>query len=108
MTDSNNSYTYPAKHFVSHEKVDHSIYEYVRGDITTNTVESYFALLKRGVHGTFHHVSRKYLTQYLGEFDFRYNHRAVTDGERTEAAIGRTRGKRLTLHEPLATQGVGH
>lgn len=103
VTDSNNAYTYPGKEFASHEKVDHSAEEYVRGDVYTNTVESYFALLKRGVHGTFHHISKQHLDKYLAEFDYRYNHRKLDDGPRTDIAIGRTRGKRLTLREPVAS-----
>jgi len=103
MTDSNNAYTYPGKEFASHEKVDHSSEEYVRGDVTTNAVEGYFALLKRGVHGTFHHISKQHLDKYLGEFDFRFNHRKMDDGLRTDIAIGRTRGKRLMMREQLAS-----
>lgn len=102
VTDSNNAYTYPGREFSSHEKVEHGREEYVRGDVYTNTVESYFSLLKRGVHGTFHHISRQHLDKYLAEFDFRYNHRRMDDGPRTEIAIGRTRGKRLMLREPVA------
>ena len=70
-----------------HETVDHSAKEYVRGEVHTNTVEGYFSLLKRGVIGTFHQVSKKHLPLYLAEFDHRYNHRKTTDGERTVAAL---------------------
>jgi len=101
MTDSASVFTWPLKEFTSHEKVDHSAHEYARGDVTTNHVEGYFGLLKRGVHGTFHHVSRKYLSFYLAEFDFRWNFRKVSDGERMNAAILRLRGKRLMLREPV-------
>jgi len=101
MTDSASVFTWPGTEFASHEKVDHSAGEYVRGDVTTNHVEAYFGLLKRGVHGTFHHVSRKYLQFYLGEFDFRWNHRKMCDGDRTMAALRRVNGKRLMLHEPV-------
>lgn len=55
--------------------------------MTTNTVEGFFSLLKRGVHGTYHHWSKKYIGMYLSEFDFRYNSRENTDGERTILAI---------------------
>jgi transposase-like protein len=106
MTDSATVFTWPGKEFASHEKVDHSADEYVRGDVTTNGVEGYFALLKRGVHGTFHHVSRKYLNFYLGEFDFRFNHRKVNDGPRTDAAIRMTSGKRLMLREPVGKKEI--
>ena len=83
-----------------HEGVKHSQKEYVRGDVHTNTVEGYFSLLKRGVIGTFHQVSRKHLPLYVAEFDHRYNHRKTTDGERTVAALRLAEGKRLTL-KPL-------
>ena len=85
----------------THKAVKHSAYEYARreGDFTvhTNTVEGSFSLLKRGIIGTFHQISKKYLPLYLAEFDHRYNHRATTDGERTVAALRLAEGKRLTL-----------
>lgn len=88
----------------THKAVKHSAKEYARkeGDFTvhTNTVESKFSLLKRGLVGTFHNVSRKHLPLYLAEFDHRYNHRKTTDGERTVAALKLAEGKRLTL-KPL-------
>lgn len=83
--------------------VNHSIGEYVRGDVHTNTIESYFAILKRGVTGTFHHVSEKHLKRYLAEFDFRYNRRTslgFDDAERTMLAIQGVEGKRLTYRNP--------
>jgi hypothetical protein len=55
--------------------VDHGIGEYVRGNAHTNTIEGYFSILKRGIVGTYHHVSGEYLKRYLAEFDFRYNNR---------------------------------
>ena len=62
--------------------------EYVRYEngmvISTNTVEGYFATLKRGIDGVYHHVSKTHLNRYLSEFDFRYNHRDVSDTERAE------------------------
>ena len=82
-----------------HEAVNHSIGEYVRGAAHTNTVESYFAILKRGIMGTYHHVSQQHLKRYLCEFDFRYNERialGVDDAERTRRAIKGGDGKRLT------------
>jgi hypothetical protein len=100
--DSLNLYGFVSKPFKSHETVDHSIEEYVRGDVYTNTVESVFSLLKRGVYGTFHSVSKKHLYRYLAEFDFRYNHRRVDDGARTVAAIRKAQGKRLRFKEPVA------
>ena len=75
--------------------MNHSAKEYVRGDVTTNTVESFFSLLKRGVIGTFHHVSKKHLHCYVAEFEFRYNTRKADDGSRMAAAIKAAEGKRL-------------
>ena len=86
-----------------HGVVKHSAKEYARGDVHTNTVEGFFSLLKRGVIGTFHQVSKKHLPLYLAEFDHRYNHRKTTDGERTIEGIKLAEGKRLTL-KPLKGQ----
>jgi transposase-like protein len=95
ITDDYRGYRKAAKGFRSHESVNHSAGEYVRGDAFTNTVESSFSLLKRGVIGTFHSVSRKHLPLYVGEFDHRWNHRKVTDGERTVTGLRKAAGKRL-------------
>jgi transposase-like protein len=84
-----------------HKHVNHGSGEYVNGDISTNTAESYFALLKRGVHGTFHHVSKAHLFRYCDEFSFRWNHREVNDGTRAEAAIRGIEGKRLTYKKAI-------
>ena len=65
------------------------------GEITTNTMESSFALIKRGIIGTYHNVSREYLHRYLWQFDFVWNGRKLNDGERTVAAIQAAEGKRL-------------
>ena len=64
--------------------------------------ESVFSLLKRGMYGVYHNVSKRHLHRYLAEFDFRWNHRTVEDGERTVAAIKGSEGKRLMYREPLA------
>jgi transposase-like protein len=84
-----------------HGVVNHGLGQYVNGDISTNTAESFFALLKRGVNGTFHHISKKHLRRYCNEFSFRWDNRKVTDGERTENAINGFVGKRLMLKEVL-------
>ena len=73
-------------------------HEYARGNVTTNTVEGFFALIKRGMYGTFHSVSKKHLHRYLAEFEFRYNTREMDDGERTLSAIRKSEGKRLRYH----------
>lgn len=99
MTDGEGQYRLLADMFKSHGVVNHSIGEYVRGDIHTNTIEGYFSILKRGIIGTYHHVSGAHLKRYLAEFDWRYNHRTalgVTDTERMELAIPGIVGKRLT------------
>jgi len=99
MTDTAGGYYNLGKEFARHEMVDHGKGEYVRGDAYSNTVESVFAILKRGVYGTFHHVSEAHLHRYLAEFDFRYNTRAapgVDDTQRTDEALKGSTGKRLT------------
>ncbi|HEY5058025.1 MAG TPA: IS1595 family transposase [Gaiellaceae bacterium] len=98
MTDSFASYRGLGKEFASHEYVSHSDGEYVRGDVHTNTAENYFSILKRGIDGTYHHISEAHLPRYLAEFDFRYNNRVglgVSDAERTRKALAMTGGKRL-------------
>jgi ISXO2-like transposase domain len=72
--------------------------------ITTNTVESYFAIIQRGLYGVFHHVGKAYLDQYLREFDFRYNVRKMNDHDRAVLAIRKTSGKRLMLKQPKKPQ----
>ena len=90
--------------FPLHHEIVHREKEYVRKEagftVTTNTVESFFALLKRSNHGIHHHMSRKYLANYCAERDFVYNGRKLTDDERTVKAIKATEGKRLMLKEP--------
>lgn len=83
-----------------HRSVNHSMGEYVRGSVTTNRVEGYFSILKRGVYGVYHHVSRHHLSRYLGEFDFRYTNREASDAERTDAALRGIEGKRLMYQQP--------
>jgi transposase-like protein len=83
-----------------HETVDHRHYEYCRGDAHTNTAESFFALLKRGIYGTFHAVSKRHLPKYVSEFEFRWNHRKMDDGSRVVAAVQAGEGKRLYYREP--------
>ncbi|MGD0972299.1 MAG: IS1595 family transposase [Desulfobaccales bacterium] len=84
-----------------HSQVNHTAEEYVRMEngekISTNTVEGYFSILKRGNYGVYHHWSKKYMAQYLREFDWRYNVRKLSDVERTIKALKMTEGKRLLL-----------
>jgi transposase-like protein len=86
-----------------HETVRHSEREYVRAgsDIHSNTIEGVFSLVKRGVMGTFHSVSRKHLQNYLNEFEFRWNTRKLDDGQRIAKAIRATDGKRLEYRESV-------
>ncbi len=95
-TDSFKSYAGLGREFASHETVNHAVDEWIRGDVHTNTVENFFSILKRGIDGIYHHVSEAHLPRYLAEFDFRYNQRHVSDGERTVAALAGAEGKRLT------------
>jgi transposase-like protein len=95
--------------FASHQSVNHSIGEYVRGDVHTNTIEGYFSVLKRGIMGTYHHVSPHHLKRYLAEFDFRYNERmalGVSDEARTTKALSGIVGKRLMYRDssPASTR----
>ena len=102
MTDESAVYLKIGDEFAGHSTVNHSADEYVRkgGFVHSNTVESYFAILKRGVYGTFHSISEAHLPRYLAEFDFRYNHRGVSDVERAEATLKGAAGKRLAYRQP--------
>jgi len=75
MTDEWQAYRGIADHDTTHETVQHSAKEYVRGDVHTNSVEGAFGLFKRSIVGSFHQVSHKHLDRYLDEFEFRYNNR---------------------------------
>ena len=105
QTDESVVYHFMHDDFPDHDVVTHKTkqYSYRRDDgrhVTTNTVEGFFGLVKRGVFGTYHHWGRGYMQQYLNEFDFKYNNRKVNDSERTMLALRATEGKRLTLREP--------
>ena len=98
-TDESKLYFRVGPEFAAHETVNHSIKEYARGDVTTNTVETYFSVFKRGMRGVYQHCGEKHLHRYLAEFDFRFNNRTalgVTDGERAALAMKGIEGKRLT------------
>ncbi len=102
LSDESQVYTAPGAEFVGgHETTNHGSREYARpGGIHSNTAESVFALVKRGMMGIFHSVSKKHLHRYLDEFAFRWNHRFVDDGARTAAAIKAADGKRLLYRQP--------
>jgi transposase-like protein len=85
-----------------HEMVDHSKFEWVRGDVHTNTLEGFFSVLKRGLVGVYQHVDRKHLDRYLAEFDFRQNTRAklgINDVQRAALAVQGMAGKRLMYRD---------
>jgi transposase-like protein len=105
MTDENAAYTKLGKEFEGHGTVNHSANEYARlgGFIHVNSAENYFSIFKRGVVGTFHHISEAHLHRYLTEFDFRYNNRSglsVEDTARVAEIVRGTGGKRLTYRSP--------
>lgn len=105
MTDESKIYTKAGKRFASHETVNHSQEEYARGEVTTNTVEGSFALLKRGLTGTFHSVSEQHLQRYATEFDYRWNTRKANGFDGTQRAAELLRnvsGKRLTYRRTHA------
>ena len=78
-TDEYGSYAQVARNGYDHRRINHSEGVYVSGDVHTNTIEGFWSLLKRGVVGTFHKVSPKYLPLYVAEFCFRYNNRENED-----------------------------
>ncbi len=107
MTDEGATAKSLGRGFEKHGMVNHSIGEYVRGEVHTNTIEGYFSIFKRGINGVYHHVSQQHLKRYLAEFDFRYNERialGVNDSERAEKVLRGTVGKRMTYQ---GTDGVG-
>ena len=99
-TDEYPTYKQYGHYFASHETVNHSKEEYVRGgDAYTNTLEGYFSIFKRGMKGIYQHCDEQHLQRYLSEYDFRYSNRValgVDDFERTIRALAGITGKRLT------------
>jgi transposase-like protein len=101
-TDEATGYKMYDDQFASHETVNHSKEEYVRGDVYTNTLEGYFSIFKRGMKGIYQHCDEQHLQRYLAEFDFRYSNRValnVDDFERTIRALAGISGKRLTYKQ---------
>jgi hypothetical protein len=103
MTDEWNVFTGIGWNFASHHTVTHSKDEYVRYEgkrvVSTNTVEGFFSILKRGIYGVYQHVSEAHLQRYLTEFDFRYSYReklGVDDVARASLALQGAKGRRLT------------
>ncbi len=109
MTDQLRSYRGIGKEFAGgHVAVDHSAGEYSRDGLGTNEAEAFFALLKRGITGSFHHVSKQHLPKYVDEFSYRWDRRKMSDGERTADAIRSSEGKRLMLKEPVEKKRPGY
>ena len=101
-TDGWPAYRAIGKGFLSHEFVDHSEGEYVRGEVSTNAVEGYFSQLKRSLDGTHHRVSVEHLPRYLAEFDYRYSTRKLSDRQRMLRLMGQVEGRRLTYKRVTA------
>jgi len=98
-TDESRLYPAVGREFAKHETVNHGAKEYARGDVTTNSVEGFFGIFKRGITGIYQHCGEQHLQRYLDEFTFRYSNRAklgIEDTERTILAIKGAAGKRLT------------
>lgn len=104
-TDEARAYKKPGKEYASHDVVNHSAKEYSRKDektgrtATTNTAEGYFGNTKRAISGTHHSISPQHTDLYMSEFDYKYNTRKMSDGERTERGIPRIEGKRMTREQ---------
>jgi transposase-like protein len=105
-TDDHAAYRKPLKAYARHDVVNHSNEEYYRANpdgtiSTTNSAESFFSLLKRGVYGSWHHVSREHLPKYANEFAFRFGTSKMTDGARMAVAVPLFEGKRLMYSKPF-------
>lgn len=99
MTDKAPWYNSVKSEFPKHDAVDHSVEEWARGDVHTNTIEGYFSIFKRGMKGVYQHCGKRHLHRYLAEFDFRYANRVakgVDDTLRADLALRGIVGKRLT------------
>jgi transposase-like protein len=99
MSDEHVMYRRIGREFAEHGAVNHQREEYVRGDVTTNTIEGAFSIFKRGMRGVYQHCAEKHLHRYLAEFEFRYSHReahGVDDTARADKMLRGIAGKRLT------------
>ena len=93
VSDAHSSYKTIDQHFRKHDVINHQLAYWQPPDIHTNSIEGYWSLLKRGIVGTFHHVSRHRLPMYLGEFEYRFNHRKMSDADRFENLLSQTQGR---------------
>ncbi len=98
-TDEAGQYVHLGRHFNGHGVVRHGIGEYGRGETHTNTIEGYFSIFKRGMKGVYQHCAKKHLHRYVAEFNFRYNERDASDGERSAIALAGIVGKRLMYRD---------
>lgn len=101
-TDANTVYTHINEYFLMHSTVNHSIYEYVRGNVHTNNIECFWAVLKRTIGGTYTQVNPRHLDRYLAEQVYRFDERENTDGPRFVKVVKRADGKRLTYKALIA------
>jgi transposase-like protein len=102
FTDAANYYVQIGSEFASHQSVNHSAGEYVRGNVSTNMAEGFFAQLKRSLDGTHHHVAPMHLPRYLGEFDFRYSTCKMSDYGRMRT-LGKKMDGRLSYERLITT-----
>jgi transposase-like protein len=105
-TDTSSVYKKVGQEFAEHAAVNHFEKEFARGDVTTNNIEGFFSIFKRGMKGVYQHCSEKHLHRYLAEFDFRYSNRArlgINDTDRADNALKGIVGKRLTYRYPNGT-----
>jgi len=105
VTDEANHYRAVGREFADHRKVFHGIGNYSKDGFSTNAIEGYFSIFKRGMRGVYQFCSEKHLHRYLAEFDFRYSHRSalgIEDTERTDHLLRGVVGKRLTYETTCA------
>jgi len=108
VTDKAQHYKHPPVALA--ESVDHSKFEWARGDVHVNTLEGFFSIFKRGLIGVYHHMDKRHLERYLAEFDFRMNNRAklgINDVQRADLALQGVKGKRLTYRTTDFGPGLG-
>jgi len=104
MTDDAACYRRIGTDFASHQIVNHSAKEYVRGTAHTNTIEGFFSIFKRGMTGVYQHCGSQHLKRYLAEYDFRYSHRAALgfdDHQRAAIALKKIGGRVIRVAPPL-------
>jgi hypothetical protein len=108
-TDEATYYKPIGKVFKKHETVNHKAGEYARGPVTTNSVEGFFSIFKRGMKGVYQHCGDRHLHRYLKEFDFRYSNRValgIEDAERAARMMKGAQGKRLTYRQPRSAWAI--